>query len=75
MAKNDNDLIFDKNENSMKTAMSKLFTQQLKVPVSSHDFRHTKITELAESGMQIAKIQKHVGHKSATTTLKYVTVD
>ena len=40
----------------MKKAMSRLFRETLKVPVSSHDFRHTKITELAESGMHIGKI-------------------
>jgi integrase len=49
--KSDNDLIFDKSEDAMKKSFSRLFTQQLKVPITSHDFRHTKITELAESGM------------------------
>jgi integrase len=40
--------------------------------VSSHDFRHTKITDLVKSGMQLAEVQKYVGHTKITTTLAYV---
>ena len=40
----------------MKKWMHKLFKEDLKVDVTSHDFRHSKITDLHESGMQVAKI-------------------
>jgi integrase len=40
--------------------------------VDSHDFRHTKITELINSGMQLTDVQTYVGHSEAKTTLGYV---
>ena len=42
------------------------------ISVSSHDFRHTKITELVNAGMPLTEVQSYVGHSSAQTTLSYV---
>ena len=49
--KREEDLIYEKSENAMKKWMHKLFKEELKVDVTSHDFRHSKITDLHESGM------------------------
>lgn len=58
----------------MKSALSYLFTTRLKEKVSSHDFRHSKITDLSQS-MGVKEIQSYVGHTDAKTTLKYVHTD
>jgi len=42
---------------------------------TSHDFRHTRITELANSGMSVKSLQIHVGHASTSTTLRYIHAD
>jgi site-specific recombinase XerD len=44
----------------------------LKLKASSHDFRHTKITELVNAGMDISQVQQYVGHTDVKTTLSYV---
>jgi integrase len=44
----------------------------LGLDVSSHDFRHTKITELVNANMPLADVQAYVGHTRAETTLSYV---
>ena len=49
--KREEDLIYEKSENAMKKWMHKSFKVELKVDVTSHDFRHSKITDLHESGM------------------------
>lgn len=46
--------------------------QTLDLPICSHDFRHTKITELVNVGMPIVDVQSYVGHTRAATTLSYV---
>jgi len=50
---------------------SKTFSK-LNLDVSSHDFRHTRITELVSEGMPIIDVQSYVGHSEAKTTLSYV---
>ena len=45
---------------------------KLNLDISSHDFRHTKITELVNAGMPIADVQSYVGHIRPDTTLSYV---
>jgi integrase len=45
---------------------------KLVIEVSSHDFRHTKITELVNAGMPLTEVQSYVGHTRADTTLSYV---
>lgn len=42
---------------------------------TSHSFRHTKITELADAGLPTKTMQLYVGHSDAATTLKYIHVD
>ena len=42
---------------------------------SSHDFRHTKITELANSGVPTKTIQSYVGHSNSITTMRYINAD
>ncbi len=42
---------------------------------TSHDFRHTKITQLADAGLATKTMQMYVGHKSAATTMRYIHVE
>lgn len=42
--------------------------------MSSHDFRHSKITDLSKV-MDVKEIQKYVGHSDVKTTLRYVKVE
>lgn len=44
----------------------------LNLDVSSHDFRHSKITELVNAGMHLTEVQSYVGHSRPETTLSYV---
>jgi site-specific recombinase XerD len=55
----------------MHLMFSKTFSK-LNLDVSSHDFRHTRITELVNAGMPVADVQAYVGHNWADTTLSYV---
>ena len=41
---------------------------------SSHDFRHSRITELHKGGMSLATLQKFAGHSDPKTTTRYITV-
>lgn len=50
---------------------SKTFSK-MGLDIDSHDFRHTKITELVEAGMPLTEVQSYVGHTDAKTTLGYV---
>jgi integrase len=56
------------------TLLTKLYRAFKKgqLEVTSHDFRHTKITDLVNSGMTTERVQKYVGHTKITTTLAYV---
>lgn len=58
----------------MKSALSYLFRVKLKVAVSSHDFRHSKITDLSKI-MGVKSVQSYVGHMDAKTTLRYIHAD
>lgn len=40
--------LYASTENNMKSALSYLFRVRLKVAVSSHDFRHSKVTDLSQ---------------------------
>ena len=42
---------------------------------TSHDFRHTKITELANAGLPTKSMQMYVGHKNPATTMRYIHVE
>lgn len=58
----------------MKTALSNMFKKKLKLDVSSHDFRHGKITDLSKQ-LSIKEVQSYIGHVDVRTTLRYVNVD
>ena len=47
--------VFEYTANSMKVVLCRLF-KRLKFPYSSHDFRHTKLTELSQTGMTVGEI-------------------
>lgn len=55
----------------MLQAFSRTF-KSINMDIDSHDFRHTKITELAEAGLPISEVQSYVGHSDAKTTLRYI---
>lgn len=42
---------------------------------TSHDFRHTQITELADAGLPTKTMQLYVGHKNPATTMRYIHVE
>ena len=69
-----NSKIFTQNENSMKSALSYLFKIRLKLPWSSHDFRHTMATDLGDR-MSVKEVQSYIGHADAKTTLRYMHAD
>lgn len=68
------DLIFTGNINSLTRKLNR-HLKKLALDHSSHDFRHTKITELANAGLQIKALQDYVGHANTATTMRYVHVD
>lgn len=63
--------IFKRTENAMHLLFSRTFAS-LKLEVSSHDFRHSKITELINAGIPLTDVQSYVGHTRPDTTLSYV---
>jgi integrase len=44
----------------------------MKLNYNTHDLRHTKITDLANSGMPVTTIQRFVGHANSSTTMRYI---
>lgn len=41
---------------------------------TSHDMRHTRLTDLSNEGMDLVTLQNFAGHADPKTTSKYVTV-
>ena len=41
---------------------------------TSHDLRHTRLTDLSNAGMDLVTLQNFAGHSDPKTTSKYVTV-
>jgi len=52
----------------------KIYTKLSGLPneITAHDLRHTNITHLAIAGASIQELQKHAGHSSVNTTMKYI---
>lgn len=69
------DKIFVAGINALKLRLNRYLKETLGLNHSSHDFRHTKITELANSGMATKTIQTYVGHTNSLTTMRYIQVD
>ena len=42
---------------------------------TTHDFRHTKISELVAKKIPLKTVQVYAGHTNAATTLRYVHID
>lgn len=62
-------------EEQLKGDFSHFFLQVAKLPIQSHDFRTTKITEMLANGMDVRTVQVYVGHKNVATTLGYQKVE
>lgn len=41
---------------------------------SSHDLRHTRLTDLSKSGMSLVELQNFAAHSDPKTTSKYITI-
>lgn len=54
----------------VNTYLKKVFGDDTRI--TSHSFRQTLITELAQSGVNTKFIQQLIGHKSSNSTLRYV---
>jgi len=46
----------------------RIIKNELKIPITSHSFRHTHATKLLDNGAQIKAVQMRLGHKSLSTT-------
>ena len=75
MKANSADKIFTSNIEALRRKINRYLQDVLGLDHSSHDFRHTKITELANSGLPTKTIQSYVGHSSSVTTTRYINVD
>lgn len=61
------------NDGSMRPALeSAVIAAAVKKVVSIYDFRHSRISQLANSGAPLAGVAFLVGHKDISTTAKYV---
>jgi integrase len=58
------------NSNRVKTAF-KLCRETAGVKVCFHDFRHSFASHMVSRGASLYKVQKALGHKSASTTQRY----
>jgi integrase len=47
----------------------------LQVNYTSHDFRHSKVTDLLNEGVKLKEVATYVGHSNPSTTLRYYNVD
>ncbi|CDW82327.1 integrase family protein [Stylonychia lemnae] len=68
------EFIYKQTEKQLKDRFYKLFKRKLKIEVQSHDFRHSRITDLFKQNMSVNAIQKYVGHLQSTTTLRYINI-
>lgn len=68
------DKIYPCKANTLKQRVIR-YLAKLKYSYTSHDFRHTKITELANEGLSTKTMQFYVGHKNPATTMKYIHVE
>lgn len=76
LRRTDEDKLFPQhNKQSIATYFCQFFKRTLKVPVQSHDFRTTKITQLLNDQVDLKSVQKYVGHKNPATTLGYQKLD
>lgn len=68
------DKVFDLKADTMKKRINR-YLAKLGFKHTSHDFRHTKITELADAGLATKTMQMYVGHKNPATTMRYIHVE
>jgi len=68
-------LIFSCISKNIKGHFSDFFRRTLKLKISTHDFRTTKITNLlTDDKLGIEVVQKYAGHEDPATTLGYAKV-
>ena len=65
-----NTRLYPHSDDTMKNMLCRLFTG-LGVPVSSHDFRHTKLTDLGEF-LTPQQVRDYAAHSSIRVTDKYL---
>lgn len=71
----DEDFIYTCSIGALKKRVNRFLKDYLKVPYTSHDFRHSKVTHLLNEGVQLKEVSTYVGHSNPSTTLKYHNVD
>ena len=71
---NDSAKIYQCSVNALKMKINR-YLLKLGYHHTSHDFRHTKTTELANAGLPTKTMQMYVGHKNPATTMRYIHVE
>lgn len=66
------DMLFSSTADTLRVRVNRFLKQY---GHTSHDFRHTKITELARKGLPVKVMQVLAGHSCSTTTMRYISVD
>jgi len=72
--KTGSDTIYEGTVNAMTQRLNR-YLKSLDFNYTSHDFRHTKVSELAASGLHTKAVQMYVGHADAATTMRYIHID
>jgi site-specific recombinase XerD len=60
---------------ALNRKVNRFLKDKLGVDHSSHDFRHSKVTDLLNEGVHLKKVATYVGHSNTATTLRYFNVD
>lgn len=71
----DGDHIYQCSSNALNLKINKYLKKTLQVDHSSHDFRHSKVTDLINEGVHLKEVATYVGHSNPSTTLRYFNVD
>ena len=71
--KTGDDPVFPSYERSKMTKMFKKAADELGIKGAvQYSLRHTKATNLAQRGVGFEKLQRWMGHKKASTTMRYI---
>src|SRR6267142_1532320 len=73
--KKDGDHLYTCSADALKKRVNRYLKHHLHLDHTSHDFRHGKVTDLINEGVQLKEVAIYVGHKNPATTLRYFNVD